>query len=339
MRHLPQRSNLLIDNSRVKALLVTAAHVYSSPLSSQDLTGDIFFTLSPSLEDATLDTYSKFRVERLLAFDSSAGEPQIDPLLGYQYMVPQDIELLAVLEEDPGHQVAANGNDFRPLEHQSLAALNRRGAGLACIIVGYPGRLTDDYPKLWAPIIGRNSQLQGPAKDVGHAQLRDPTRAFSRGEIIRANDTCVAVNCSTWQGMSGSPICILSNDRRRLDYCGVYNGSAALPLQALVSKILFSLQGKPFQLTPDDIPRTPVYGADQLLYQRPEDRDRYRVRSKLLWAHIMHQLLLILLEDVTLAGLLRNLNDPLKLLLSFAESIGINVEHNLGVCGGGRFLR
>jgi len=61
------------------------------------------------------------------------------------------------------------------------------------------------------------------------------------GNILDSNTTCAAIDCSTWTGMSGRPICVLSTDEQSLVFCGVYNGSDALPFQVLIEKILFRL--------------------------------------------------------------------------------------------------
>jgi len=325
VKYIPQPSNLLLaDGSRrpIKLLLLTAAHVYSSPFSDEEIQDGVFFTLSPTLSDPTFATYSKFRVKRLFTFEPFRTEdPQIDPITHHEFMLPQDVELLAVLETDPQHELRVNDNHFSPLEFQALDHHNPPKQ--SCVIVGYPAKLHKKHIDIWAPIIGRDLDLQMTAENICESQSSEVMRVFSSGEVIDANKTCMAVTCSTWAGMCGGPICILSKDGKSLKFCGVYNGSAAAPFQALLSKMFYCFQRRNVKMCMGDIPRMP---------------DVNQTKDQLLWVSLLSSFLSKWGRlPLHFGNLFEDLDSTFRNSLYFVEKAGRNVQHNLGVCGGSRF--
>lgn len=72
--------------------------MFTSPFDEASI--EVYFTLASTLTPDILDTYSKFRVRRLFDFNPFEGEAQSDPLLNNHYMLPQDIEIIVILDEN-----------------------------------------------------------------------------------------------------------------------------------------------------------------------------------------------------------------------------------------------
>lgn len=326
VKHFPANSHVqLPDASRVKALLLTAGHVFTSPFSTDGALVDLFFTLSPTPKAPDINNYSKFRVQRIFQFDLFQGQQQDDPLLNYPFMLPEDVELLAILENDQNHipGLVANIDVFEELEFEAWNE-SRTGELRNCVVVGYPSALEKkrDFVSLWAP-----AAFDNPGRTQQVAALIPPNgtqRVFSVGTVRGSNANCIAVSSSTWAGMSGGPICVRSENRPdRLVFCGVYNGSAAVPFQSLISKILFSLQGVNVNITLADIPRSPNATS------RPEH---------LVWMITLQKFLELMTRGYNgHIDFINRLNMPIREFLVDAAAAGMDVQHNLGVKGGNRF--
>ena len=315
---VPEANTLSFEDSKIKALLLTSAHVFTKPFSISGDCPELHFTLAPNLRPATLDSYSKYKIRKLFQFEPFQSNSFIDPESKTPFMMPDDVEIIAIMENDPDHKMKTLGNEFIALEYNHKIEDEK----LPVLVVGYPGAFTRATTEQFAPIISNQLQLANEANDL-RSKLLAGFRVFSIGEILGYNDTCIAFTSSTWQGMSGGPLCVYSEEKKKLCFCGVYAGSAAVIFQSFLSKLMFCLQGHPISLQKDDLPKLPMRHEETLGLK--------------FWLYALRKVFLPLCNCSDLGQYARALEESVSNLLSLSESHNYSVEHNLAIIGGERF--
>ena len=279
---------------------------------------DLFFSLSPSISE--LNQYSIFKVTRILKYfpfeDGERFKDQIDPMTKNKYFFPNDVDIFGIVEQSLETVIRAQGNTFKNLKFANIQIADKQ----ECFLVGYQGEVNNYNLDIAAPITTVNSNLVNLIPNFSSI----PTRKFSPGQILASNETCFAVSCSSWMGMSGGPLCLLKkkNDgKKKLYFCGIYNGSAATIFQNYIGKVLYKLQGVAHcSLTFQDLPKP-----------HPSHK------GYLLWCKILYNLLGILMKQYyNWKDFAREMSTFARKILLFSEKFGFPVEHNLIIRGGNR---
>ena len=214
------------DGSEVKALLLTAAHVFSNLLLDEQEPIEWFFSLAPDYtKEVNQPEYTSFKVHHVFAhLPFKSSKPQIDPITDNHYMLPDDVDIIMIIENDPMTIQRVKGNDLEALKYAKLPQEQKPHQVSDCFIIGYPSRLVEANRDLWAPLI-LSKRIDLELSFTKDFYSLTSQRSFASGHLIGRNETCAAITCSTWSGMSGGPLCQLSEDKKSLTFYGIYNGS------------------------------------------------------------------------------------------------------------------
>lgn len=301
------------DGKAVKAFLLTAAHVFENPLEIEH-NDNMLFTLAPKITQDILLTYTTFQVKRILKnIPFSSGKPQSDPITKYPYMFPDDVELLAILEGDSGTTLRTQGNKLNALPYRPANPNHPE-----YFLIGYPGLLPPKNLATWVPILAKRQDLEPQVSTM--TERHEIKKLFAPGRLKKMNESCLAISCSGFSGMSGGPVCFQDGNDGEVFFCGLYNGSAALPFQFFFSKVLAAIKGYPINLTEFDYP----------------SRNLNTVKETLFYASVFYEFIKQT-SSLTFDQFLDNMSCLVRGTLNLAAKYEMPVEHNLALIGGESF--
>lgn len=314
--HVPNKE-LTLQGQKIKGLILTAAHVHTNPF-LDDINEDIFFSLCPDV-NTQLNNYTIYKATRMFEFEPFPGKSFVDPLTKNPYIMPNDIDIFALLD---GSIVIQNneGNKLDFLKYKPLDHLYQ-APDKSCFVIGYVGSLMTNLA-LIAPILQKDSTLKSKIQ----TKIDFHAKNFAPGELLSKNSTCGCVSSSTWPGMSGGPLIFLSENKKKEEkfyFAGLYNGSGAAIFQSWIGKILFALNGHLVNFEKEDKPTRPC---------DTQKGNLFLVKTLNDFCSTLRQI-----KNRPFGLFSHDCSNFARNVLAISESCDFDISHNLVLCGGDRF--
>ena len=203
---LATHRNLKIGSFYILGLAITAAHVVCNRK-----------TYKPTNECFTVTLENDFngcKAYFIKSYLEDYPQPLVSKAMGFEYFLPGDIALLLLYSD---HQIDLN---YYPISQD--INLNE-----SCFVSGYPKR--PENLIYCCPQLDTDDDYSTKIIEAFHGFNK---LVYAEGKVKSCSNLIVDIECSTTNGMSGSPIVINSK------FIGVYVGGPPLPGQRFLQTLI-----------------------------------------------------------------------------------------------------